>query len=105
MRYSGLFRPPKPSSLRRFYTATDHIISLIGKVKGVFDMGQFDATYTLKDAMERYCPQTFGALYGSGKCMGDACMAWRWTRSSRPVYGSELEGYCGLAGNPTPFST
>lgn len=50
-----------------------------------------------------------------GKCIGSACMAWRWNREivgrrsemnsrhSEPIYGdwSTTNGYCGLAGaNP-----
>ncbi len=40
------------------------------------------------------------------RCIGSACMAWRWEReqinecSPRMTRRSETDGYCGLAGKP-----
>jgi hypothetical protein len=45
-----------------------------------------------------------------GKCMGSACMAWRWAKVERNlgvnhgyervITDSGINGYCGLAGKP-----
>lgn len=51
------------------------------------------------------------ALNGATKCIGSACMAWRWQyffmslpEENRPhdwkTFAAAEEGYCGLAGKP-----
>lgn len=54
----------------------------------------------------------FNANPESARCIGSACMAWRWTRDAlkldfddlgpilRPDRGEALQGGCGLAGAP-----
>jgi hypothetical protein len=64
---------------------------------------------TEKEAAEKWCHQTFSNT--SAKCIGPACMAWRWAGSIPHVCtkcGTEetawedqpelRKGYCGLAG-------
>lgn len=38
-----------------------------------------------------------GEINNSCKCLGTACMAWRWDYDE---YGDASEGFCGLAGRP-----
>jgi hypothetical protein len=48
------------------------------------------------DALEEEYPSR-------GRCIGSACMAWRWTNIHPPanqIGPSDLDGHCGLAGEP-----
>ena len=75
---------------------------------------------TDKEARARHCVVTLetGTIYvGGGRCVGDACMAWRWSgqRETQLEAGPAAEfaepgcvqavmvertGYCGMAGVP-----
>lgn len=66
---------------------------------------------TEEEAKTKVCPQTFGIPEirtadgcgiregGPWKCIGSACMMWRWVQyyEERPA---GAHGYCGLAGKP-----
>lgn len=43
---------------------------------------------------------TDGDVARSTKCIGSACMMWRWLPSPSLKAGSPTSGYCGLAGKP-----
>lgn len=48
---------------------------------------------------------TIGTPSIGAKCIGSACMMWRWKMVRDPVHGvaqgkSSVDGHCGLAGNP-----
>ena len=63
---------------------------------------------TEEEAKAKWCPALLPSGHVSKKCMGEACMAWRWERrfEANPegkirLLPKELEpthGYCGLAG-------
>lgn len=66
---------------------------------------------TETDALEKWCPASFGGV--RAKCLGSGCMAWRWAESIPHVCtkcGADditwedqpklRKGYCGLAGTP-----
>lgn len=40
-------------------------------------------------------------MRASTRCLGSACLAWRWQRDDAPdSRPSATDGYCGLAGKP-----
>ena len=61
----------------------------------------------------RFLPETkaYGPSLINAKCLGSACMAWRWDRElwklvqdetgmSMKPRGGDPDGFCGLAGKP-----
>jgi hypothetical protein len=64
---------------------------------------------TEDEAKTKWCPQ---AEHRDWKCIGSACMAWRWEEGTTPctdgtrIFGDPegkarpAEGFCGLAGRP-----
>lgn len=64
---------------------------------------------TEDEAKTKWCPfarvvDSARGTDGEGaRCIGSACMAWRWLTSPEVVAaypGSVADGYCGLAGRP-----
>lgn len=56
--------------------------------------------FTPIEATQIQCPQKVGV---TGKCVGDLCMAWRFTTKEEPKTLRQVPtsfGYCGLAGRP-----
>lgn len=72
---------------------------------------------TQEDAAKKWCPfvrtvsnsvignrdnpndSTLTNFDTASRCIGSACMAWRWSKKSDPRDG-DARGYCGLAGQP-----
>jgi len=56
---------------------------------------------TPKEALDKFCPQTYSIEEGWTRCLNSKCMAWRQSdkyamQNRKRVY----KGYCGLAGKP-----
>lgn len=60
----------------------------------------FRASLGITPAGEREVIDNRNDGEASTRCIGSACMAWRWTGEGKPEPNGGPVGFCGLAGAP-----